>query len=1002
MKSKTVMSLVVAVAFAVAAQVTGYAEGKDLVKANIPQIYGKSKQAFTGSDQKTIICIQDAHGNAEAQENIQAIVKSLSEQGKVDAISDEGEWNEFSLERYSKLNDEQRAAVIDWETKYGIVHGASRVMALDNKNMKVFGNEDKNLYMDGKKSLQTSFASAKEGVAAAEKIKASLEALKLKLFDDETRNLLQAIEDFQNDKITLTAYAKVLKQAAEKSTVKWNSYANFSKVIESVTLEDSIDFAKIDRERLDMVDALEAKVDKKTTDEIVNKSLNYRLGRLSAADYYDFLLNKAGEAKLDMAKFGNVEKYAKLVKLYAQINDDELFSETGRLETEIKGKLFKSDAQVKFDKYVKGIDILTKMMNLQMTRADIAYYTENKPKAAEAIAFLKTQGLSVDEALSKIDASLSSNEKFYEIAMKRDEAMIKNTLAMMDERGFKTVVLVAGGFHTEGIMKELKNKNISHMIVTPRITNPDAPNYWKQLMTGEQTDATKMMKKYGADYYAATTQGSTDPNGSKAPSMIITTEMAQEIMNGNQVAVLKDEDAVKDVSGADLSKLVNDAKAEKGKVLSGFDVVGVPMKGDFFMVGEKPVAVIRVPGTNKLIVSDAARAALESGTPSLLSTLMGVFFENERREIANEKGEHTPAALNQARLDAMQGITNGKKDDAKGVEYALASLILYEASKRGIDLSTKSADKLAEAVKEYNDKKTTLKADSSEMPKSDAAIMQAVFGNVNIPNAQELAIAVALELSKIDMADKTRSIADSVAEVNDVPMKTVMMINGDMTQKGDGDLAQLKHIINTENFKTVTGSTINALGISVKDPTDKDTMAGAQDFAERLKAVKMDGRFDKVQAISLSDFKNMGAADAKTFYLVVTNGADLKKHYETTPDSNIVFGMSVQDRDATSLSQFKSNTRVAKIDPMGGSIVLSRLAQIKGMTGDKRAGAEELVDKVLKYGIKLQDGKKTNDMVTAIVNWADNKGDLDFDQFLKVSDLINFMGTVDPYVGKYA
>lgn len=502
MKRK-VFSVVFAAAFALLLPMQSHAAEKALLKSNIPQIYGKSKDAFQGSSDLTIIHIQDAHGNVEAQENVHNIIKSLAEQGKIDAVSDEGGWTEYNRSSYqdARFTDEDREALCDFFVKWGLMHGATRYKVMDNPDVPVIGNEKKALYDQNMEAFRTAHQNKEESQAMAEKIKGAMEALKLKLFDEETRGFLKTLEDFENDRITLTNYARVLQEQADKAGVKWQTYHNFGKVIESIRLEDTIDFARIDRERLDLIDALEAKVEKAVSDEIVTQSLNYRLGRLSAAEYYDFLLSKAADAKIDMNEYKNVEQYAALVKLYAAIDDDALFAEAERLENAVKQSIFQTDVQVNFDRHFKNLEVLTKMIGLEMTRADLAYYNENKPSAKEAVAFLKAQaaaqnlGLEVTDTLGKIDDNLASNEKFYQLAVKRDEVMVEKTLAMMDERGFKTVVLVAGGFHTEGIMKALKAKTVSHMIITPRITNPDAPNYWLQNMLGEKTEGMKVLEE---------------------------------------------------------------------------------------------------------------------------------------------------------------------------------------------------------------------------------------------------------------------------------------------------------------------------------------------------------------------------------------------------------------------------------------------------------------------------------------------------------------------------
>jgi hypothetical protein len=511
--------------------------GSEILQSNIPQIYGKSKDIFQGSDAKTIIHIQDAHGNVESQENIQAILKTLSEQGKVDAIMDEGGLKEYDLSNLKDFSQADKQILADWYNKYGLDHGATFYKLLDDPKIPVIGSEEKSVYLDNVKAFREAGKTSAESLAATAKIKAVMEAVKLKMFDAETRDFLQTLEDFEKDSITLTTYANALKTQADKTGVNFAAYPNFTKVIESIALEEKLDFSKIDSERLDLVEKLESKVEKKDADTIVSQTLNYRLGKVAAAEYYKFILEQSKNAKLDMGPYGNVTQYSQLVNLYASINDDALFAETDRLENAIKEKLFKDPKQVEFDWHIQNLDVLNRLINLQMTRANLAYWKENRDKISttKTIAFLKNEakalglGVELQDSLGQIDEKLAINEKFYELAIQRDDIMVQKTLALMDERGFKTVVLVAGGFHSEGIVKALKAKAISHMIVTPRITNPDAENFWKQNMLGEETEGTKLLAKAGINTNVFTVSDEGGNIHKASPTLLASIKAAQVV-----------------------------------------------------------------------------------------------------------------------------------------------------------------------------------------------------------------------------------------------------------------------------------------------------------------------------------------------------------------------------------------------------------------------------------------------------------------------------------------
>ncbi|MFC1809749.1 hypothetical protein ACFL3D_06545, partial [Candidatus Omnitrophota bacterium] len=61
--------------------------------------------------------------------------------------------------------------------------------------------------------------------------------------------------------------------------------------------------------------------------------------------------------------------------------------------------------------------------------------------------------------------------EFYRFAEARSRILVKNTLHRINKTDESVVALVAGGYHTDGMVEALKKKGYSYLVVSPRIDN---------------------------------------------------------------------------------------------------------------------------------------------------------------------------------------------------------------------------------------------------------------------------------------------------------------------------------------------------------------------------------------------------------------------------------------------------------------------------------------------------------------------------------------------------
>ena len=81
--------------------------------------------------------------------------------------------------------------------------------------------------------------------------------------------------------------------------------------------------------------------------------------------------------------------------------------------------------------------------------------------------------------------AFASARLFYQIALKRDETLLKNLLAGMEKTGARTAVMVTGGFHRDGIAKQLEDRNIAYASVSPAMTALPGEELYGQHMRGD-------------------------------------------------------------------------------------------------------------------------------------------------------------------------------------------------------------------------------------------------------------------------------------------------------------------------------------------------------------------------------------------------------------------------------------------------------------------------------------------------------------------------------------
>ncbi len=68
---------------------------------------------------------------------------------------------------------------------------------------------------------------------------------------------------------------------------------------------------------------------------------------------------------------------------------------------------------------------------------------------------------------------------FYKAVNERDDALVKNMIALMEEHKAKVATVVMGGFHTESVLERLAGRATSYVVLVPDAASIDPQSMTK-------------------------------------------------------------------------------------------------------------------------------------------------------------------------------------------------------------------------------------------------------------------------------------------------------------------------------------------------------------------------------------------------------------------------------------------------------------------------------------------------------------------------------------------
>jgi hypothetical protein len=423
-----------------------------------------------------VIHIQDLHDSVEAQENMAGLVNSLQEERGVRLVGLEGAQGAFAIDAFRAFPDaEITKAVATFFMEEGYLGGPEFAAMTAPSIPLLWGVEDMDAY-------QANVNAVKESARNRPPLDLFLREAKTLLDEIKSRRLSAALLEYdanysgyQSRKIPLGTYVRYLFKTSPADAER---APNLVLLRDALRWEESLEFQRLKRERADLLERLVRVLPKAQLERLVNQSALYRSGRVTYGDYYRFFRSLCEEGHVSLKEYGQFNTYVRYVLLAERINRNDLLNELSALERAVQNSLVVTDRERRVVNAGRHLDQLDRLVHHTYTPADWnehLLHAEDVRSVGLAVRVL-AQEEGLPNALSPPSAgTLIPYENFCAQALGRNGALVNNLLKKMDSEKTATAVLVAGGFHTEGITRLLKQKDVSYAVVTPQMkgTLPD-------------------------------------------------------------------------------------------------------------------------------------------------------------------------------------------------------------------------------------------------------------------------------------------------------------------------------------------------------------------------------------------------------------------------------------------------------------------------------------------------------------------------------------------------
>ncbi|MDR1695652.1 MAG: hypothetical protein LBR69_03355 [Endomicrobium sp.] len=455
-----------------------------------------SAKYYPGSE--VIINIQDLHCHGEVQRNIAAILGSIDKKYGLKEVYLEGASGNIETKLLTQMKNKALGnTVMEHMLDSGYLNGTEYYSASEGKSGFITGIEEESVY-DKNIGILNKIIRAEDQVKnIVKEMRKEIGLIKKDYANKEIKALDRLTSKYEKGKLGAAKYYEKLIEKARGGEIDVNKYPNIKKYAEFTGKTGTVNNEKFAKEFKTYLEVLKSKLSYKNFAELSGASGNFanieNIGKELIA------LDKEHGITKDN-KLRNLAVFFDYMAFAAELNPLEMSSEEKNLKEEVYqslGRTIYEREVIYLNEYINTVEgyftanITSEELEgfedgfRRFKKVWCSYFSkpaaEKLEKYADMLSEYHRNNVKRDIIFSgKLNLKSSRNK-----ALKKEGTeALREISRELNAGNFKAVV--TGGFHSRGLEKIFDEKNISRIVITPRITRnaKDAYEIYKNTVKG--------------------------------------------------------------------------------------------------------------------------------------------------------------------------------------------------------------------------------------------------------------------------------------------------------------------------------------------------------------------------------------------------------------------------------------------------------------------------------------------------------------------------------------
>ena len=425
-----------------------------------------------------VVHIQDIHQNVEAQRSIAEVIRALSDHEAARAASRgpsgesplvvgvEGARGPLDFRLFRTFPDKEwNAQIADFFLDQSLITGVERVGFTAEALPRFWGVEDAPLYLAHVDALKAAAPSRLRATEVLNQYSRRSDELKTDCFSPELKEMDARCRLYRNGKLSLKDYVRFLG-SGEKAP-RGDMVRRFLRLAD---IEDSLNLERLKTERKEFSSALAASLPRASLQRLEEAGIAFRAGSLTPADFHQTMAEASRSAGLSMGRWPEWNKYVQYVLFSRDLKPREFLDQMDELEKERWDRLATDARERELVSLTRTLSLCERLVDFSLTPQEWDLYSVQREAAREIPSRLASLGgAPVDGAVDEWAGLLSSFETYNEAGLRRNQSLVENLWGRLETGRAEgsLAVLVAGGFHTEGIVDLLQKKGAACVVLTP-------------------------------------------------------------------------------------------------------------------------------------------------------------------------------------------------------------------------------------------------------------------------------------------------------------------------------------------------------------------------------------------------------------------------------------------------------------------------------------------------------------------------------------------------------